>query len=344
MPSAPPFAVDVRAGTAFELLVGLAALTGDEEVHPSWLPESVETCPAATRSAIDAVGRRSGELWLHLLGVALEQEAGDAASLVAAVQRMRPAELRRHLVGVFVPAWRAVAGAETLEAAAAGDAEAAARLLENERYYAGHAADALAGLLPLTAAETKRRVASALTSFAEHVLAPAEASVREALERDTAAKRALMQWLTPYELISAAAGGYRYESEPGLDRVVLVPHLAAAPWLLLCQHEGTRIVCYAAEPEPVDPEQARIDRALVVARALADEQRVRIVRYLAAQEATAAELAQHLGLTKSTTHHHLSQLREARLVELRGNARGYWYSLGDDGVSEAARAVADLAV
>jgi DNA-binding transcriptional ArsR family regulator len=341
MPATPPFELDVRAGTGFELLVGLAALAGDEEVRPSWLPESVEACSAATRAAIDAVGRRSGELWLHLLGVALEQKAADAASLVAAVQRMRPAELRRHLVGVFVPAWRAVAGAETLESAAAGDAGAAARLLENDRYYAGRA-DALAVLLPLSAAETKRRVAAALTSFADEVLAPAEAAVRDALERDAAAKRALTQWLSPQELITTAAGGYRYEPEAGLDRVVLLPHLAAAPWLLLCQHESARIVCYAAEPEPVDPEQALVDRALLVARALADEQRVRIVRYLSAQDATAVELTQHLGLTKSTTHHHLAQLREAGLVELRGNARGYSYALVRDGLAEAVRALADL--
>ena len=340
MPEALPFELEVRAGTAFELLVGLSALTGDDEVRPSWLPASVDECPPATRDAIDAVGRGSGELWLHLLGIALE--AGDASSLVAAVARMRPAELRRHLVGVYVPAWRSVAGAEALEAAAAGDADAAARLLANERYYAGRATDALAGLLPLSAAETKRRVLAVLRSFAAEVLARAEPGVGDTLERDATAKRALTSSLSPLEVISAAAGGYRYESEPGLDRVVLVPHLAAAPWLLLCQHDNARIICYAAEPEAADPEQAVVNRALVVARALSDEQRVRIVRYLAAQGASAVELAEHLGLTKSTTHHHLSQLREARIVELLGNARGYSYSLGEDGLAEAVRALADL--
>jgi DNA-binding transcriptional ArsR family regulator len=330
MPAAPPFHLEVRAGTAFELLIGLSALTGDDQVRPSWLPDE----PPA---AVEAVGPRSGELWLHLLGIALE--AGDAAALLAAVDGMRPAELRRHLVGVHVPAWRSVAGAATLEAAAAGDADAAARLLGNDRYYAGRAREALAGLLPLSAAETKRRVLAALRSFT----LPA-AHVGEALERDAAAKRALAATLSPLELISAAAGGYRYEPEAGLDRVVLVPHLAAAPWLLLCQHENARIICYAVEPEQADPEQALVDRALGVARALADEQRVRIVRYLAAQDGTAVELAEHLGLTKSTTHHHLAQLREARLVELRGNARGYWYSLGEGGLADAARALSELGV
>jgi DNA-binding transcriptional ArsR family regulator len=341
MPAAPPYVVEVRAGTSFELLVGLSALTGDD-VRPSWLPEKLAACPPGSRQAIDAIGARSGELWLHLLGVALEQEDGDAASLVAAVERLRPAELRRHLVGVFVPAWRTIVGVETLERAAAGDAAAAARLLESDRYYAGRAADALAGLLPLTAAETKRRVVAALRSFFDEVLAPVEPAVGQRLERDAEAKRALQSSLSPAELISAAAGGYRYEPEPGLGRVVLVPHLAAAPWLLLCQHEDARVICYAAEAEPADPEQALIDGALLVARALADEQRIRIVRLLAASDATAAELARHLGLTKSTTHHHLTQLREARLVVLKGNARGYSYSLADEALPKTVSAFAGL--
>jgi DNA-binding IclR family transcriptional regulator len=55
------------------------------------------------------------------------------------------------------------------------------------------------------------------------------------------------------------------------------------------------------------------------------------------------ELAEHLGLTKSTTHHHLAQLRAARLVVLRGNAGGYSYALADEGLGEAVRALADLA-
>jgi DNA-binding transcriptional ArsR family regulator len=40
-----------------------------------------------------------------------------------------------------------------------------------------------------------------------------------------------------------------------------------------------------------------------------------------------SDLVSETGLTRSTVHHHLSQLREARLVDLEGNARAYRYRL-----------------
>src|SRR5215208_63171 len=162
MPAASRFSLEVRAGTGFELLIGLSALTGTDEPRPSWLPPSLDACPPASREAIALVGDQPGELWLHLLGIALEQDAYDAASLVAAVKRERPAALRRHLVGVHVPAWRDIAGVDTLEAAAAGDPVAGARLLADDRYYGGQAAASLETLMPLSATETKRRVVGAL--------------------------------------------------------------------------------------------------------------------------------------------------------------------------------------
>jgi DNA-binding transcriptional ArsR family regulator len=197
--------------------------------------------------------------------------------------------------------------------------------------------------MPLSAAETKRRVVAALSTFADEVLAPHERAIGRALALEATAKRTLASSLSPGELISAAAGGYVYEPEPELTRVVLVPHLAAAPWLLLCQHDDARIICYSIDPEAGDAEQTVVHRALKVTRALADEQRLRIVRRLASGDATAAELAQAAGVTKSTTHHHLAQLRDAGIVVLHGNARGYSYSLSATGLADAASVLAELA-
>jgi len=344
MPAASRFSLEVRAGTGFELLIGLSAVTGTDEPRPSWLPQSLDACPPASREALARVGDLAGELWLHVLGIALEHDADDSAALVSAVKRVPPAELRRHLVGVHVPAWRKLVGVDTLGAAAAGDPRAWARLLADDRYYGGHAAESLATLMPLSAAETKRRVVAALSTFADEVLAPHERAIGRALEREAAAKRTLGSSLSPGELISAAAGGYVYEAEPELTRVVLVPHVAAAPWLLLCQHDDARIICYSVEPEAADAEQTVVRKALKVARALGDEQRLRIVRRLASGDATAAELADATGLTKSTTHHHLAQLRDARIVVLRGNASGYFYSLSATGLADAASVLAELGV
>ena len=343
MPSSPGLTLEVRAGAPFELLIGLSALarTDAPDTDRVWLPAS---CSPALRRALAQVGDRAGETWLHLLGLALEHAELDATSFVEQVAAVPAAELRRHLVGVHVPAWQAVAGLEMLERGAAGDERAIAALLANPRYYAGSARESLGTLLPLSARETKRRLVAALRLFAKEVFAPHEAVVVSLLEQDARAQRALTESLPPEAAIAATTRGYVYEPEPELPRVVLVPHLAARPWLLLCQHGDARIICYAAQEEPQDAEADLVARALRVGRALGDERRLRMLRRLAAGEATLAELAEAGGVGKPTAHHHLGALRAAALVTLRGNARGYWYSLRPQGVGEAQRVLGELFV
>ena len=81
-----------------------------------------------------------------------------------------------------------------------------------------------------------------------------------------------------------------------------------------------------------------------VGRALGDGRRVRILRRLVEGNSTLDELAEAVGLARSTTHHHLTQLRAAGLVTLGGNARGYWYALRPEGLTEAQRAIGGLAL
>lgn len=307
MPAAQAPRVHFAAGASFETLIGLTMATGDDGPPTDASP--------ALLAAIATVGERSSELWLHLLGLALERPD----DIVAAVRATEARELRRHLVGVHVPAWREAVGADALEAAARGDDS----LLDHDRYYGGCARASLEQLLPLSAAETKRRVLAVLESYelAENVVAE--------LERDAAARSALR--LTPLELIANAAPGYHYVPEPELPDVVLVPHRAASPWLLLCQHDRARIICY-----PVPSSEELEDRLVALGRALGDTHRVRMLLRLTQGDATLAELAETTQLAKSTAHHHLAQLRAAGLVEMHGNARGYWFTLSREGLAAGA--------
>ena len=338
----PAFTVELRADPAFELLIGLSTLTTERAPErPSWLPEDLAACSSRLRQALDLVGREAGEVWLHLLGLALESPVGTVAAFVERVAGTDPAELRRHVVGLYVPSWRIVAGAETLERAAGGDGKAIAALLEHDRYYAGRARQSLEQLLPLTAAQTKRRLVSVLRRFADEVFAAHEDEVVAALRADVETKRALEARVSSDALISAAARGFVYEREPEASRVVLAPQLAARPWLLLCQHRDARIVCYPAA-EPLEAERDVRERALLLGRALADEGRVQILRRLSAGEASLSELTDLTGLAKSTAHHHLTQLRAAGLVVVRGNARAYRYSLGEEAAGDTAALLAEL--
>lgn len=332
-------AVRVLSGSPFEALIGLYALCSPREPRePSWVPPGLAACPPATRDAIGAVGDRSGELWLHLLGVPLDAGATTVRELLAAVEELTPLELRRHLVGVHVPAWRTAVGKATLEAAARGDTAAARSLLGHPVYYAGRARESLAAVLPLGATETKRRLVRALRAFADEVFAPHEQDVAARLGADADAKQRLRSSVSPLELIDRASGGYVYEPEPEFDEVLLVPQLAARPWLLLCQHKRGRIICYPVRPEVLEPGE----RLLELGRAFGDARRLQILERLRDADASLGELSEELGLAKSTTHHHLHRLRAANLIALRGNAQGYRYTLDASGFADAERLLSEF--
>ena len=343
MPALPRLRVEAAAGSAFELLIGLYAATSpDDEHRQSWVPPRTEWSRELV-AAVDGAGERSGEAWLHLLGLALELPHDDARSFVRKVSRVPQHELRRHLVGVHVPAWASMVGAEALERASAGDEGAIDVLLGHPRYYAGRAAESLGPLLLLPAGETKSRIVTALRRFAEEAFAPHEGETLALLRGGAAEVAVLSLTLAPDEIVTHVTGGYVYEPEPELDRVLLVPQLAARPSLLLCQHRTDRIICYPLAEEHADPESALAEQAVAVGRALGDERRVQILRHLALRDATLDELAEGTGLARSTAHHHLGQLRAAGLVTLRGNARGYWYMLRPEGLAAAQRALGRLA-
>jgi DNA-binding transcriptional ArsR family regulator len=343
MAAQAPLRVDVEAGAPFELLIGMYATgTPSEEREAGWAPR-LEDCPPRTRAALTDLGERAGEIWLHLLGLALEQPGAVASTFVASVGAVQPLELRRHLLGVYVPAWNELIGGDVLERAVRGDGRAAKRLLTHDRYYGGRARESLAGLLPLTPAETKRRVVDALGAYAEEVFRPEEARLRLQLQAEQDAKSLLAASVSARELITASARGYVYEPEPEFSRVVLVPHVAARPWTLLCQHRDARVICYGIEEPELDPERARADRLERLGRALGDSKRVAILLRLRHSPATFAELAAEVGLARSTTHHHLALLRAAGLIVLHGNARSYRYTLDSNGFAAAEALLGSLA-
>jgi DNA-binding transcriptional ArsR family regulator len=326
----PPFTVEAQAAGAYELLIELSALPG-------------ERASAPTQAALERVGDRSGEVWLHLLGLATETpEPRDAAALLAALEATDPLEVRRQLLGADVPAWRRLVGPEVIEAAAAGDRAAQGRLLAHPRYYGGAAAQALPVLLPLGPEATRRRLLEALGRWHEESFAARESGLVELLAADARATTELAAGLDPARMIELVCGGFAYEPEPECPRVLLVPHLAARPWLLLCQHRDTRIICHPARHQDGDERAATAERLARLGRALGDEQRQRILAALAGGPRDLDELAGAVGLSRSTVHHHMGLLRAAGLVRLAGNARRYRYGLRPEAVGEATALLASV--
>lgn len=75
-----------------------------------------------------------------------------------------------------------------------------------------------------------------------------------------------------------------------------------------------------------------------ITRALADENRVRVLFALRDRELCACQIVEFLGLAGSTVSKHLSVLYQARLVEMRKEGRWVYYSLPVQGDSPGVRA------
>lgn len=76
---------------------------------------------------------------------------------------------------------------------------------------------------------------------------------------------------------------------------------------------------------------------MAVTKALADENRVRLLAALEGQELCVCQLIELIGLAPSTVSKHLSILRSARLIQGRKNGRWMYYRLADDQAPRTAK-------
>ncbi len=76
---------------------------------------------------------------------------------------------------------------------------------------------------------------------------------------------------------------------------------------------------------------------MAIAKALADENRVRLLLALQKQELCVCQLIELISLAPSTVSKHMSILRQARLVEARKEGRWVYYRLAGCGASPTVR-------
>ncbi|HLX36499.1 MAG TPA: metalloregulator ArsR/SmtB family transcription factor [Candidatus Binataceae bacterium] len=78
---------------------------------------------------------------------------------------------------------------------------------------------------------------------------------------------------------------------------------------------------------------------LMLFKALADESRLKLIGLLAERERNVQELASRLKLKEPTVSHHLALLREAGLVQMRGDGNTHWYRLEFETIRNVSRSV-----
>jgi ArsR family transcriptional regulator len=83
---------------------------------------------------------------------------------------------------------------------------------------------------------------------------------------------------------------------------------------------------------------------LAVMKALADENRLRVVVALQGRELCLCQIVELLGLANSTVSRHMSILHQARIVESRKDGRWSYFRLARENESPEAAAAASLAM
>ncbi len=321
--------VEIEASPAYEFLMTLR-IFGDVEgyttydVGKAWFDAIYAKASPGLLADIEQFGFHSCEIWDHIIGLAYNCPAPrDVPTFIAFLQATDPLELRLHMLGYYLREHRRATPPDVIYAAAQGDTEAQKKLLRTSFPDDTDWQRTLRWLMPQDAAAMKERILEIARSWYEEVFREQEAYILPILARDVEAKRALQSTLSPEQLIEVCTG-WEYVPEPGIRRVVLIPSYIVRPWNSDTEIHDTRIIYYSVADESISADNhAPPVRLLRLAKALADERRLRILKKLSAGSYTLQEVADDFGVAKSTMHHHLITLRSAGLVRMRTSDKRY---------------------
>lgn len=328
--------VRIEAAPAYELVLSLAVAASDART-----PQATAVRDAAGEALIERVRRfaSSDWMWAHVLGLAYQAPTPrDVPAFRASLQRVDARELQRELVGYYVRWFRRSTASEVMDAAIHGDAAAVRAFVASGSGEDPSWSRSLRTRLDAGPARTKAELLPLLDAWIDKVFAPV---VEPTLRRLVAAANIRRRAMSGRALDAAVSDvlGWEYVAEPGIARVLLVPSSVIHPTTHEFEHEQTKLICF-----PVDPRAETSPRAsqelLALARALADESRLRALTALAGSELGAQELADALGLGLSTVLHHLGELGAVGLVERGGRRRPY--RIAAQGLGRAAALLLDL--
>lgn len=302
--------LEIDASPAYEFILSLAAATAGTLKWPA--PRSLVRGVKAWPAGCDMV-------WTHLLTVAYDATPPrDTSSFLKTLQAMHPRELRLRLVGYYVRYFRRATEPEVMAEAVTGDRGAIRKFVATSYPDDEPWQRALKVLLEGSAWDMRRSLARLLRDWLDVFT---EFHDPQVLEKEVARQHLRARGRRPEDVVADAMECYDFVYEPGIDSVLLIPSRVIWPYLHVFDHLSTNIVCYPVRASrAVDP--TRPPKELVAfGQALADDRRLRILRVLAEGELPAQELALRLAMGLTTLLHHLAVLREAGLVNVRGERR-----------------------
>lgn len=324
-PRPPGPQVTVDHGLGYELVLSLRMWVDVEEPTsyaegPEWFERVRRVAPPALLADIMRYCGGHELLFGHVLGLVIDSKPPrDPSSLIDRVRGMDARRLRRHLLGYHLQAYRGGVSRALIARAADGESRAEEALLAGSDDE--HAA-AYRHLLDLHPGETRDLLLRVLEGWTSSVMEP-DGEIGALLDRNAFTASRSAETSSFDQVLDLLSPGCRYDPEPGIGRLLLIPSWVGRPWLVMCEHDGAKIFCFPASDEHAHTLDDPPVGLATLYRALGEENRLRRLRRLGSAPCTLHELTDHLGLAKSTVHGHMLALRTSGLVALDVTDRRY---------------------
>ncbi|SEM69570.1 ArsR/SmtB family transcription factor [Lihuaxuella thermophila] len=179
---------------------------------------------------------------------------------------------------------------------------------------------------PLPSAATlhyfRNRWVQILYEWNEQYFRQVDSQIITGLKKDALEKQ---KWFSLYpveEQVEKATNGLYIQPGNGVDRVYLFPQYHSRPFNIIDYDSKNFYIGYSADPLPTAEEEPPPSLTRMT-HALSDPNRLKILRFLGDKTRSFSEIAQEIGLSKSTVHHHLVALRAAGMIRVLYQKSGH---------------------
>jgi DNA-binding transcriptional ArsR family regulator len=335
----------VFASVAHEMVTQIMAVVGkmtNLEVGDRWHQQARSKMSPQLRKAVTGFGPNIHGPWGSLTDMTYANRWVSVDELLRGLESLPEKDLILQISGIDEYPGAHKQLDDLLLQTAAGDKAAARELVAKGPALHHNRASQLARWLPRVAPRLRASLIEITSLWRRDLFGAEEERLATILERDAKAKVALARRLSPAELLEEATNGFVWVDQPGLDTIALLPTWVMRPWTVDGRLESTAIISYPVADESLGGNgNAIAARAVKLARVLADESRVRALQLMAEEPMTIQELADKLGLRKSTVHHHIAELRAAGLLRVPMATKRY--SLRPEALDRFGAVLAELA-
>lgn len=310
------YKVHMKYSVLWECALGIAASTYDELHHTLEKSEKywTNTIEKLSKEAQEELAySKKNNTWKTLLQLLYVEEFEDLKTFLDYIDNLNEEKLRFYSLPFL-----GKENEQNRKKASLGDRSARIKLINScskHKFFPNY----IEFICIVPVDRLKSHLITLMKEWYETVIKPEEEYILAILCRDFQSKNLMKDKLDPEKFVEWVTGGVAYSPEPTVTDVVLIPQYIYRPWTVEADSINTKIFYYSVSDESIaiDKDTYIPDINLIQGyKALGDEVRLRIVKFLYEEDKTLQELTEKLNLAKSTVHHHLSMLRSARLVKV----------------------------